>query len=324
MKPEPIHIANRILDALVEDYAGMPECSDHQNKEWRKLFKKADELGILDDDLLEAMMGARLARLGDANLCLVRADRADAGRPVTAECSFSLQSDAAVLRVTELDSGQAGELLGQHRDEACRAPRLVFDLRGCSGGVEQAAYPLLSWLFDEPTNLDRILAPQTVLTNYTKASCEARKTQIRQLKELIASQGGGETTAWLDQSLEAVERNYGKGYVEETAFPASLPIEAAPCGQRVFVLTDGTTADAAEWFAQTARTSARTVLVGAPTRGDLDYSNPVSLSFGGRFVFVYPMSKTVEAAQGRGLRGKGVAPDVPCDPAQALQTALAL
>lgn len=230
----------------------------------------------------------------------------------SAPCSFGrLDDGTCVLTVAQLDNEEAAELLAAHADEARVAPRIVFDLRPCSGGIESMAYPLLGWLFDEDTNLNQVLEPEVVLTNYSQANCARREAQIAQLK-LLASQQGEEAGAlgWLDENLAAVRANRGKGYVEETVQPEDLPIPAAPTGQKVLVLTDSATADAAEWFASVARKAPRATLVGRATRGNLDYSNPLAMAFDNRFIFVYPMSKTEAAAQGAGMRGKGVAPHV--------------
>lgn len=322
MTPEPRTIASQILIALDHDYAGMPECDDHAGKAWHKLFRKADELGLLDDDLLEAMMQERLAHLGDPNLRLMRLG-ADADSAFeSAPCAFEMRGDAAVLTVGNLDSTEAADLLAEHADQVRTAKTLVIDVRACTGGVEQAAYPLLDWLFDEPTTLEALIGTQQVLTNYSTGACKARIQQFTQLKALLEAQGAGDTTAWLDQGLQAAQESMGKGFVEESLAPTQLDIAAAPTGQHVFLLTSERTADAAEWLASVAKKSPRATQVGQATRGTLDYSNPVTLTFGDRFVFTYPMTKTVEAAQGKGIRGTGITPDIACQAEEALAKAL--
>lgn len=322
MTPEPRTIASQILIALDHDYAGMPECDDRAGKAWHKLFRKADELGLLDDDLLEAMMQERLAHLDDPNLCLMRLG-ADASAAIeSAPCTFEVRGDAAVLTVGNLDSTEAADLLAEHADQVRAAKTLVIDVRDCTGGIEQATYPLLDWLFDEPTTLETLIGTQQVLTNYSTGACKARIAQFTQLKTLLEAQGAGDTTAWLDQGLQAAQDSMGKGFVEESLAPAQLDIAAAPADQCVFLLTSGRTADAAEWLASVAKKSTRTKQVGQATRGTLDYSNPVTLAFGDRFVFTYPMTKTVEAAQGRGIRGTGILPDIACQADEALKKAL--
>ena len=322
MTPEPRTIASQILIALDHDYAGMPECDDHAGKAWHKLFRKADELGLLDDDLLEAMMQERLAHLGDPNLRLMRLG-ADADSAFeSAPCAFEMRGEAAVLTVGNLDSTEAADLLAEHADQVRAAKTLVIDVRGCTGGIEQAAYPLLDWLFDEPTTLEALIGTQQVLTNYSTGACKARIQQFTQLKALLEAQGAGDTTAWLDQGLQAAQESMGKGFIEESLAPAQLDIAAAPAGQHVFLLTSERTADAAEWLASVAKKSPRATQVGQATRGTLDYSNPVTLTFGDRFVFTYPMTKTVEAAQGKGIRGTGITPDIACQAEEALAKAL--
>ena len=322
MTPEPRTIASQILIALDHDYAGMPECDDHAGKAWHKLFRKADELGLLDDGLLEAMMQERLAHLDDPNLRLMRLDANASAALESAPCTLEVRGDAAVLTVGNLDSTEAADLLTEHADQVRAAKKLVIDMRDCTGGVEQAAYPLLDWLFDEPTTLETLIGTQQVLTNYSTGACKARIAQFTQLKALIEAQGAGDTTAWLDQGLQAAQESMGKGFVEESLAPAQLGIAAAPAGQRVFLLTSGRTADAAEWLASVAKKSTRAKQVGQATRGTLDYSNPVTLAFGDRFVFTYPMTKTVEAAQGRGIRGTGILPGIACQADEALKKAL--
>ncbi len=227
-------------------------------------------------------------------------------------CPFTrLDDGTCILTVTQLDDDEAAKTLESHADEAKAAKKLVFDLRKCAGGIESMAYPLLDWLFDEDTNLNEVLEPEVVLTNYSPANCARRETQIAQLKRLAAVEGGqAPALGWLDDNLEAVRANRGKGYVEETVRPEDLPIAAAPAGQKVLVLVDTATADAAERFAGVARTSPRTTLVGRATRGNLDYSNPLAVAFDDRFIFVYPMSKTKKAAEGKGMRLTGIVPQV--------------
>lgn len=322
MTPEPRTIASQILIALDHDYAGMPECDDHAGKAWHKLFRKADELGLLDDDLLEAMMQERLAHLDDPNLRLMRLGADASAALESAPCTFEVQGDAVVLTVGNLDSTEAADLLAEHADQVRTAKTLVIDVRDCAGGVEQAAYPLLNWLFDEPTTLETLIGTQQVLTNYSAGACKARIAQFTQLKALLEAQGAGDTTAWLDQGLQAAQESMGKGFVKESLAPAQLDIAAAPADQCVFLLTSGRTADAAEWLASVAKKSTRAKQVGQATRGTLDYSNPVTLAFGDRFVFTYPMTKTVEAAQGKGIRTTGILPDITCQAEEALAKAL--
>lgn len=256
-----------------------------------------------------------VVRHADGTVQDLKTRRFPAAQSPQEPCRFeTLEDGTCVLTVTELDDEDAAELLVSHRTEAEGAPRLVIDVRGCSGGMESMAYPLLDWLFDEATNLRDVLEPEVVLTNYTERNCVRREAQIEQLRRLSRVESDDEATraalGWLDENLEAVRANRGKGYVEETVQPEDLPIAAAPAGQKVLVLTDATTGDAAEWFARVAKKAERATVVGRATMGNLDYSNPLAIAFEDRFIFVYPMSKTKAAAEGHGIRGIGILPDV--------------
>ena len=251
-------------------------------------------------------------------------------------CGFERMAngDACVLTVAELDDLEAAALVVEHADEVRAARLLAIDLRGCTGGMEPMAYPLLNLLFDEPTNLRSLVGPEEVLTLYTDANCDRREEQIAQLRLLAAAedeQGRDEALAWMDENLAVIAASRGRGCIAETAEPDDLAIAAGPAGQRVAVLIDEGTADAAEWLARIAAQSPRATLVGRATKGSLDYSNPVSITFDDRFVFVYPMSKTRAAAESHGMRGVGVLPavEVPFTPEECtrdliLERALAL
>lgn len=246
--------------------------------------------------------------------------------PEPAPCRFEALADGTcVLTVTQLEDDGAARELEAHADEVRAAGKLVIDLRTCNGGIESMAYPLLNWLFDEDTNLKELQEAETILTNYTVANCDRREAQIGQLRKLAAgSDGDAEMLGWLDENLEAVRAHRGKGYVRETVEPEDLPIAAGPAGQRVVLLTDTATADAAEWLAQVAKKSPRATQLGRATAGNLDYSNPLAVAYENRFIFVYPMSKTKAAAEGRGMHGKGVEPDVavPFTPEECLRDVL--
>lgn len=243
----------------------------------------------------------------------IRRFPAQLGAPCDPCTIEALPDGTRVITVTQLDDSELGALADARRDELAHAPRLVIDVRSCSGGAEANAYPLLDFLFDEDGDLRDIEGPEVVLTNYSAANCQRREAQIAQLRALAQMQDDEETRAtlsWLDDNLQTVRANRGKGWVEETVEADSLPVHAGPAGQRVVLLTDTTCADAAEWLVRIASGSPRVTTVGRATQGSLDYANPLAMAFEDRFIFVYPMSKTKAAAQGQGMRGVGIAPDV--------------
>lgn len=280
-----------VLALTVDDPVGS---SEHDGQDWSFLVAHALELTVRRADGMCETVGRRVGASRPRPCGLERVD----GRTV-------------LVRVAQLDDYEASELVIEHAAEVRGAKRLVLDLRRCSGGAEAMAYPLLNLLFDNPCNLRELVGEQVVATNYTLENCARRSRQIESLRRLVASSDDGATAeklAWLDENLEAIRGNEGRGWVEETVVPDELPIAAGPRGQRVSVLVDGTTADAGEWLAKIASTSGRVVVVGRPTRGTLRLSNPVTVSLDGRFLFTYPMTRAV-GRRGAEPRDR-VAPDV--------------
>ena len=295
-------------DDCLARMAGNPTGSeDPERQRWEAVLADASHVDVRHADGSTARLRMRLYP-------------ADA-RAVEPCVGRTLGDGTFVLTVTELDDDAAAEVLRAHADEVARAPRLVMDLRSCAGGAEANAYPLLAYAFDEATNLRDVQAPEQVLTNYSPANCRRRLAQVAQLRALADARPDAvddATRAWMDDSERVVRENLDRGYVQETVTPDDLPIPAAPAGQRLVLLTDVTTADAAEWFVRTVSASARTLTVGRATCGGLDYSNPLAMAFEDRFILVYPMTKTKACADGHGMRGVGLAPDVrvPLTPAE--------
>ena len=90
------------------------------------------------------------------------------------------------------------------------------------------------------------------------------------------------------------------------------------------ILSDTWCEYAGETFIRLCKKSPRVTVLGRPTMGNIDYCNPVSILYEGRFTFTYPMSKTKAAMEGRGLSGKGVPVDVyvPWTPAECTEDIL--
>ena len=94
--------------------------------------------------------------------------------------------------------------------------------------------------------------------------------------------------------------------------------------EKIVILSDTWCEYAGETFIRLCKKSPRVTVLGRPTMGNIDYCNPVSILYEGRFTFTYPMSKTKAAMEGRGLSGKGVPVDVyvPWTPAECTEDIL--
>ena len=114
------------------------------------------------------------------------------------------------------------------------------------------------------------------------------------------------------QQLTAYYRDQsGKGWVdevEELPVPAETPIlRRGP--EKVMVLTDTWCEQEAERFVQLAKRQGRAVLLGRPTMGTLDYTNPVMAEYD-EFRFTYPISRTAASLEGNGVDERGLQPDI--------------
>ncbi|WP_182911888.1 S41 family peptidase [Sphingomonas cavernae] len=99
------------------------------------------------------------------------------------------------------------------------------------------------------------------------------------------------------------------------ASPAS-PLASA----KIYVLTSGGSASAAEHFALTMKRTHRATLIGQPTAGAGHYGGMVPLPSG--FTAFIPVGRTYDPDTGQGWEGPGVAPDVEVPAEQALVEAL--
>ena len=89
---------------------------------------------------------------------------------------------------------------------------------------------------------------------------------------------------------------------------------------KVYVLTSGASASAAEHFALAMKASGRGVLIGAPTGGANHFGRGEEL--GGGFTAFIPVGRTYDPATGKDWEGDGVQPDIAVPAAAALERAL--
>src|SRR5690606_8962977 len=85
---------------------------------------------------------------------------------------------------------------------------------------------------------------------------------------------------------------------------------------KIYVLTSGATASAAEHFSLAMKHSGRGILVGDPTAGANHFGRGEQL--GGGYGAFIPVGRTYDPATGKDWDGVGVLPDVAVAPAEAL------
>lgn len=179
---------------------------------------------------------------------------------------------------------QAAKFMADHAD----ATAIIFDIRTHNGGGLSQMDVILPWLFAKPTRL---------VTMATRASVEARGN------------------SWMDAvpSLRKVQGDADMAVREHWVAPGE---DTRLRDAKVYVLTSGATASAAEHFSLAMKHTGRGTLVGAPTAGANHFGTGEDL--GGGYGAFIPVGRTYDPKTGKDWEGDGVQPDIAVAPADAL------
>jgi hypothetical protein len=181
-------------------------------------------------------------------------------------------------------TAQAAKFMADHAD----ARAIIFDIRTHNGGGLDQMDVIFPWLFAKPTRL---------VTMATRASVDAR---------------GGSPIDGL-ASMRLVKGDAGMVAREHWATPnADTRLRDA----KVYVLTSGASASAAEHFSLAMKHTGRGTLVGAPTAGANHFGSGEDL--GGGYGAFIPVGRTYDPTTGKDWEGDGVQPDIAVAPADAL------
>lgn len=186
-------------------------------------------------------------------------------------------------------TAQAAKFMADHAD----AKAIIFDIRTHNGGGLDQMDVIFPWLFGKETRL---------VTMATRASVDAR---------------GGSPIDGL-ASMRLVKGDAGMVTREHWATPNS---DTRLRDAKVYVLTSGASASAAEHFSLAMKHSGRGVLIGDPTAGANHFGSGEDL--GGGYGAFIPVGRTYDPATGKDWESVGVLPDIAVPPAQALERALA-
>lgn len=298
-------VADTNSDAIAESYAALLE-RDYVYPETGKRYAAAIRAGIAAGRYA-ALSGEALGQAVDADVHAVAPDghlrlRApeaaavpggpaptrrpprvpveQAGwiAPGIAFVRFNLfPEDAAVTAV-------AAKFMADHAD----AKAIIFDIRTHGGGGMEQMDVIFPWLFDTPTRL---------VTMATRASVDA---------------AGGSPIDGI-ASMRPVKGDAGMVAREHWATPnADKRLRDA----KIYVLTSGATASAAEHFSLAMKHTGRGVLVGSATAGANHFGRGEEL--GGGFSAFIPVGRTYDPITGKDWEGDGVAPDIVVPPSEAL------
>lgn len=263
-----------------------------EREQWNGYLKLARDITVRHADGTEEML--ELARYP------VDTDAAPALR--------KLPGGALLLDPGSLNDAEALEAFVEaHRAVLDGCSRLVLDLRAAAGDDEEALLPLLPYIVKADCTAAEAFGDRRIRTNYTKVNCTRL---IRMLTPYLVDEDPA--LRQMAQQLTAYYRDQsGKGWVdevEELLVPAETPIQRRGA-EKVVVLTDTWCEQEAERFVQLAKQQGRAVLLGRPTMGTLDYTNPVMVEYD-EFIFTYPISRTAASLEGEGVDERGVQPDV--------------
>lgn len=193
-----------------------------------------------------------------------------------------------VFPMDDAVTAQAAKFMADHAD----AKAVIFDIRTHNGGGLDQMDVIFPWLFGKETRL---------VTMATRASVDAE---------------GGSPIAGI-ASMRMAKGDAGMVAREHWATPNADPrLRDA----KIYVLTSGASASAAEHFALAMKHTGRGVLVGAPTAGANHFGRGEDL--GGGYGAFIPVGRTYDPATGKDWEGEGVLPDIAVAPADALARAL--
>jgi C-terminal processing protease CtpA/Prc len=174
------------------------------------------------------------------------------------------------------------------------AKTIIFDLRTHMGGGLDEMDAIFPWLFAKPTRL---------------ATMATRKS--------VDDVGGSPVGD--GPSMRRVRADPNFVTREHWATPGR---DRRLIKARVFVLTSGFTASAAEHFALAFKTTRRGVLIGRATYGANHFGGDQDL--GGGYTAFIPVGRTFDPVNGKDWEGVGIAPDIDVAPEDALIKAITL
>ena len=229
---------------------------------------------------------------------------------------------AAVITVHHFVDGSLLALMQERFADIQRADRVIVDVRDVVEGMIGNAYGLMALFFNREVNLKELMGEEFVYTRYTERNVQLRLMQLARLLDMSDAEG----KTWVQAEIDHVKECAGAGFVKEAEFEEDMLFPSAPEHQQTFLLTDVRTSGVGERLAAIAARATevgcgKVQRVGRATRGSLDYSNLIAVGLDEKFSLVYPISKTEAAHEGRGLLGRGIAPEVyvPFTPAECTQ-----
>lgn len=244
-------------------------------------------------------------------------------------CKLSHVGDVVVLTLRNPSDPAFGEVLDGLLSEVCIAKRLVIDVRGCRGGMQEDIFPLVPFVMapGAAATPEQLFGRPGIVMNYSRHNVDDKLKELEALREQ-AQQGASalEDLAELDGLAADLKAKRGQKGVREmesaeafypdVQFSRSAGGPAAPV--HVVVLADRCTGEAAEWLVRAAKSAGYATVMGRATIGSLDNTCPRAVRLDDDLTLILPTATYLEALEGDATLGRGIAPDVhiPWTPAQ--------
>ena len=285
----------------------------------------------------EAASGAALAEVADdvamdagADVAFAVTANAEAvsavGQPC---CELSHVGDVAVLTLRNPGDPAFNKALNSLLSEVCVVKRLVIDVRGCRGGMQEDVFPLVPFVMEPGATAtpEQLFGRPGIAMNYSRHNVDDKLKELEVLRaQAQESTSAPEDLAELDELAADLQAKRGKKGVREmesaeafypdVQFSRSADGPAAPAC--VVVLADRCTGEAAEWLVRAAKSAGYAIVMGRATIGSLDNTCPRAVRLDDDLTLILPTATYLEALEGDVTLGRGIAPDVhiPWTPAQ--------
>lgn len=215
-----------------------------------------------------------------------------------------LDDETALLKITDFaEEKPILDIINNNKETLRKIKNLIIDVRINYGGNDEFYFPLLHYIFGENVTFkDLFSEDEAMYTNYTKRNCEL---WVSELEEYMEQDLDEETVQSLQEEIETVKKNYGKGFLEvpeETDFE----IKGTSEPENIYILSDYYCGSSGDTFVSNAKKSNKVTVVGRPTMGIMDYFNVVTVDYG-EYIFNYSISKMHKNSF---TYGKGVQPDI--------------
>ena len=241
-----------------------------------------------------------------------------AGQPC---CELGRVGDVVVLTLRNPGDPAFSEVLNGLLSEIRVAERLVIDVRGCRGGMQENIFPLVPFVLAPRATAtpEQLFGRPGIAMNYSRHNVDDKLKELEVLRaQAQESTSAPEDLAELDELAADLQAKRGQKGVREmesaeafypdVQFSRSAGGPAAPA--HVVVLADRCTGEAAEWLVRAAKSAGYATVMGRATIGSLDNTCPRAVRLDDDLTLILPTATYLEALEGDATLGRGIAPDV--------------